>query len=54
MKHEDKPAPAPAAGEQWEMQIHRFGLTQEQTHAVPAVWRRRRQRLRLKQQTDNR
>lgn len=43
-------------GQQWRAENRRFGLTQEQTHAVPAVWRRRRQRQRerMKQQSSDR
>lgn len=29
--------------------VGNFGLTQEQTHVVPAVWRRRRERQRLRE-----
>lgn len=37
---------APGAGDRWSGHVRHFGLTQEQTQMVPAVWRRRRERQR--------
>jgi len=46
MTQESKDWRAAEAAESWPDQARRFGLTQEQTHVVPAVWRRRKERLR--------
>ena len=47
MSEESKDWRAGEAAESWPDQARRFGLTQEQTHVVPAVWRRRKARQRL-------
>ncbi len=46
MSLKDSKNATPGVGERWSGHVRHFGLTQEQTQMVPAVWRRRRERQR--------
>lgn len=46
MTRKDGTDRGPGAGDRWTGHVRHFGLTQEQTHVVPAVWRRRKERQR--------